>query len=216
MYGGYSIKRQADEERVKKVVDYVLKSEQYSFEKLLNEKNLLQDSEVSGDSFFIKCPFHIDYSPSMRVSLSKGIYKCFSCGSGGGYFKFLVTYHQEVLKDDKNYYTIVEDILKSDRLIQIELGFNSIFKEVSSVNPKSFKRRKFSLDSIDTVPQTYVELANMVAKDSTKTEQDIVFMLMCMQTGVPVDSIYNDLYKKTNKLEEVTKLDLDFSAILSE
>ena len=36
------------------------------------------------------CPFHNDHKPSMHVSPSKQIYKCFSCGAGGDVFKFLM------------------------------------------------------------------------------------------------------------------------------
>jgi len=35
------------------------------------------------------CPFHNDKNPSMYVSPAKQIFKCFSCGAGGGVFKFV-------------------------------------------------------------------------------------------------------------------------------
>lgn len=37
------------------------------------------------------CPFHTDHSPSMYVSPSKGIFKCFVCGEGGN----VITYRQK-------------------------------------------------------------------------------------------------------------------------
>lgn len=36
------------------------------------------------------CPFHDDKTPSMSVSPSKGIYKCFACDNGGNVFKFIM------------------------------------------------------------------------------------------------------------------------------
>jgi DNA primase len=36
------------------------------------------------------CPFHDDKSPSMSVSPSKGIFKCFSCQQGGNVFQFIM------------------------------------------------------------------------------------------------------------------------------
>ena len=44
----------------------------------------------SGSNYLGKCPFHNDNKPSMSVSPSKGIYKCFSCGAGGDALSFLV------------------------------------------------------------------------------------------------------------------------------
>ena len=35
------------------------------------------------------CPFHDDHRPSMNVNPAKQIFKCFSCGAGGGIFTFV-------------------------------------------------------------------------------------------------------------------------------
>jgi DNA primase len=35
------------------------------------------------------CPFHDDHRPSMNVSSTKQIFKCFACGAGGDVFKFI-------------------------------------------------------------------------------------------------------------------------------
>jgi len=40
------------------------------------------------------CPFHNEKTPSFTVSPSKGIYKCFGCGVGGGAVNFLMEYNQ--------------------------------------------------------------------------------------------------------------------------
>ena len=44
----------------------------------------------AGANFKGLCPFHDDKSPSMSVSPSKGIFKCFSCGEGGNIFQFIM------------------------------------------------------------------------------------------------------------------------------
>ncbi|MBA7562230.1 DNA primase [subsurface metagenome] len=36
------------------------------------------------------CPFHNEKTPSFTVSPSKGIYKCFGCGSGGNAVNFII------------------------------------------------------------------------------------------------------------------------------
>ncbi|MCF7975641.1 MAG: DNA primase [Phycisphaerae bacterium] len=40
------------------------------------------------------CPFHDDHSPSMNVSESKQIFKCFACGAGGNVFTFVMLHEQ--------------------------------------------------------------------------------------------------------------------------
>ncbi len=45
-----------------------------------------------GKNYFGVCPFHDDTNPSMSVSISKQIYKCFSCGATGNVFKFIMDY----------------------------------------------------------------------------------------------------------------------------
>ncbi len=43
-----------------------------------------------GKDFVGLCPFHDDHRPSMHVSPSKQIFKCFSCGAGGNIFQFMM------------------------------------------------------------------------------------------------------------------------------
>jgi len=45
-----------------------------------------------GKEFVGLCPFHDDHKPSLNVSPSKQIFKCFSCGAGGGVFQYLMMY----------------------------------------------------------------------------------------------------------------------------
>lgn len=45
-----------------------------------------------GKNYFGVCPFHDDNNPSMSVSSSRQIYKCFSCGATGTVFKFIMDY----------------------------------------------------------------------------------------------------------------------------
>ena len=47
-----------------------------------------------GREFLGLCPFHDDKKPSLNVSPSKQIFKCFSCGAGGDALKFLTLYEK--------------------------------------------------------------------------------------------------------------------------
>ena len=43
----------------------------------------------SGANYFCLCPFHPDNNPSMSISPTKKIYKCFSCGASGNVITFV-------------------------------------------------------------------------------------------------------------------------------
>ena len=47
-----------------------------------------------GKEFVGLCPFHDDSRPSLNVSPSKQIFKCFACGAGGGVFQFIEKYEK--------------------------------------------------------------------------------------------------------------------------
>ena len=53
----------------------------------------------SGANYWGICPFHNDSKPSMSVSPSTGIYKCFSCGTGGDALNFIVRIQNREYKD---------------------------------------------------------------------------------------------------------------------
>lgn len=47
------------------------------------------DIEKKGKDYKCICPFHDDHSPSMSISESRQIFKCFVCGVGGNVFSFV-------------------------------------------------------------------------------------------------------------------------------
>jgi len=63
-----------------------------------------------GKDYKCLCPFHDDKNPSMSVSPSRGIYKCFSCGAAGNTVKFVMEHERmtypEALKYLANKYNI--------------------------------------------------------------------------------------------------------------
>ena len=52
------------------------------------------DLKKRGGQWLGLCPFHKDTHPSLNVSRTKGIYKCFSCGAGGDGIRFLMEHEQ--------------------------------------------------------------------------------------------------------------------------
>lgn len=59
--------------------------------RLIGQEILLRSR---GREFVGLCPFHDDKKPSLHVSPTKQIYKCFSCGAGGDVFAFVMNYHR--------------------------------------------------------------------------------------------------------------------------
>lgn len=53
----------------------------------------------SGVEFKTLCPFHADHDPSMTINDEKGIFKCFSCGTGGDVIEFVAKLRGVEFKD---------------------------------------------------------------------------------------------------------------------
>lgn len=50
--------------------------------------------KLKGREYLGLCPFHADHNPSMSVSPTKQIFKCWSCGEGGDVIKFVQKFHK--------------------------------------------------------------------------------------------------------------------------
>lgn len=98
----------------------------------------------NGVDYLGLCPFHVEKTPSFRVSPQKNLYHCFGCGSGGDSFEFLknklgVNYVEAiehiaalqnltVPKDDKFNYTILYNELdKLNDIFTTNLKDNQLF-----------------------------------------------------------------------------------------
>lgn len=80
--GGFAPLDDRDKERVREASDIV---------RIIGEVLTLKSA---GREFKGLCPFHNDSSPSMTVSPTKQIFKCFACGAGGDVFSFVIRYHR--------------------------------------------------------------------------------------------------------------------------
>ena len=48
-----------------------------------------------GNSYRAVCPFHNDTNPSLQISQTKQIYKCFACQAGGNAISFVAEYEKQ-------------------------------------------------------------------------------------------------------------------------
>lgn len=91
------MEKQVNKEALNKVTNYIKNDKTtYTFEKFFVDNNLLEGCIDNGNELKIKCPFHIDETPSQGVNKVKKVYNCFSCGRGGDYISFLKEYKKEI------------------------------------------------------------------------------------------------------------------------
>ena len=70
-----------------------------AYDEILSSSNIVNILEYYGLKVTrnkCTCPFHNDTHPSMMVNTSKGIAKCFACGSGGNVVSFIQKYETEI------------------------------------------------------------------------------------------------------------------------
>ena len=70
-----------------------------AYDEILSSSNIVNILEYYGlkvNRNKCTCPFHNDTHPSMMVNNSKGIAKCFACGSGGNVVSFIQKYETEI------------------------------------------------------------------------------------------------------------------------
>lgn len=70
-----------------------------AYDEILSSSNIINILEYYGLKVVKNkciCPFHSDTHPSMMVNTSKGIAKCFACGSGGNVISFIQKYETEI------------------------------------------------------------------------------------------------------------------------
>lgn len=70
-----------------------------AYDEILSSSNIVNILEYYGlkvNRNKCTCPFHNDTHPSMMVNTSKGIAKCFACGSGGNVVSFIQKYETEI------------------------------------------------------------------------------------------------------------------------
>lgn len=74
--------------------------------------------EKKGNDYIGLCPFHDDKSPSMHVSPSKKIFKCFSCNTGGNVIGFVQKYKKisylEAMREVADSVGISVEVTKSE------------------------------------------------------------------------------------------------------
>ena len=104
--------KQFNYEELKKPIDIVTVISSY------------QSLEKQGNDYVGLCPFHADQNPSLHVSPSKQIFKCFSCQTGGDVFTYI---------RKKDGVSFVQAVKKAYQICKVPLPKDFNFQE--KVNP---------------------------------------------------------------------------------
>lgn len=132
----------------------------------------------SGSSLVGLCPFHADSKPSMTVTDSKGMFKCFACGAGGDHIRFVMDYKKiefvEALKECAQilglHFEEVQKQIKKDPRVEMAIRVLNaslrIYEKVAAAKPKEFtdflEKRKLSQESVDKWHLCYAPANNVL------------------------------------------------------
>ena len=78
----------ADFDQIKKTTDLVAVVQRYGVE-----------LKKQGNDYVGLCPFHADTNPSLRVTASKGLFRCMSCGATGNVLQFVAKKENLTIKE---------------------------------------------------------------------------------------------------------------------
>ena len=129
----------------------------------------------------------------------------------------VLKYENEINGRELSYYGLLDDFIRKDSVMQAALGFSTvyttynIFKDGFEFKPFKPKRLKESY-----VPSHYLELANRIKRDG-RPKEDIFEFILSMQSGIPAERIYYQLYGIEDKgiasfksnLSEITTVSSD-------
>ncbi len=162
-----------------------------------------------GSALTALCPFHADTKPSMNVSDSKGMYKCFACGAGGDAITFVKEFKRldfvEALKEIAGILGLPFEDLQKDKKKnpRVEMAFRilnasaKIYNKVATTKPAPYTdfltKRKLDPESIEKFQIGYAPGNNM--------------LLNFLQDKVPDQEL--DLAKKTSLEIGIIKHNVD-------
>lgn len=91
----------------------------------------------SGRGYVALCPFHDDHHPSMHINPDKGIFKCFSCGTGGD----LIYFYSQINK--KKWSEAMIDIATK---YGFKIEYSDENKPETQIKDKLYELNKVALD----------------------------------------------------------------------
>lgn len=182
-------------------------AELYEVDAIMSKYNLIHDATDLGEQYSLCCPFHDDILPSFRIDKEKGIWHCFGCNTGGHLFKLLYMLSGSGLPMTM----YAESFLKKDEQLQKALGFDSLFKQDSILQPdRKFEREIFKLDKTFDIP---ISILAKTLKSRDNSYRTLSMSLELLQEGVNAKQILDTMgkvqYNLTHNTIELSDLILD-------
>lgn len=203
-----------NKDRYKSVSEYI--KTKYNLAGLLTELGVWD-----GGTRVIACPFHPDSRPSFNINVEDNFFKCFSCGSYGGYLSFYHKYYSIVKEDNKSFYDHVEEILASDIDMQESLGFSTIFvkleNRVSLIDLSSYQRPVYKLKIVD------IRCLETIRKVIEKEDVSLLLDFFAdIERGRTLDDLWNKYINKSSvedvilSKEDSDEIKNEFQSLLAE
>jgi DNA primase len=119
-----------------------------------------------GANYVGLCPFHADRNPSLFVSESKGIFKCFACGVGGNAIRF-IELSEKLSYVDALYNLADRAGIKYTRGIERDEQTTRLRNDIRSLNKET---AKFYFEQLKTSrkAQEYLKTRGITADTATK------------------------------------------------
>ena len=143
----------------------------------------------AGSNYIGLCPFHQDKNPSMSVSPSKGIFKCFSCGASGDALSFIIQIEKKDFKE------VIQELAEK---FGIELpktfsGGNVQYKSIKADMIKACEKAvQFYTKNFPAYRQS---LPGLLPDDMSKYKMNYLFPFHLLP--VPVYHLHHSLYSNT-------------------
>jgi len=159
--------------------------------------------QKSGPNYKGVCPFHDDHNPSLSVSSTLQVYKCFVCQEGGNVFRFVQNFEKV---------SFVEAVVKVAATIGIDLSEQLQYLPKYEVDP--LRQRQFEIMSESTIYYQYLlkNTLNTDAKHFLYKRQITNDIAETFQIGYsdPNLSLTDYLVSKGYRIDELINLNLTY------
>lgn len=157
--------------------------------------------EKQGAGFVGLCPFHDDKNPSLSVSPSKKIYKCFSCNASGNAITFIEKYKKipfmDALREVGSTVGIAVNETKTERLLQQNQKYYNIMNDATQFFRFYLKNTIEGQDALRYLNSRRLttDIINEFKIGLSSSDMDLLYSALVEKKHLPVDILEVGLIK---------------------